>query len=45
MSDVQLMLVIFANIDSAIAHKYGHGFQPAMATIRKLFKYDYVHTV
>ena len=44
-SDVQLMLVVFTNINSSMAHEYGCGFRPAMAAIRKLFRYKHVHTM
>ena len=38
------MIVVFANIDSAMAHEYGLKIQPAMAAILKLFGYRCIHT-
>ena len=43
-SDAQLVLVLFATIESNIAHEYGCEFQPTMAAIHKLFEYNYIHT-
>ena len=43
-TDLQLVLGIFANIDDTMDHDYDREFRPAMAAIHKLFKYNYVHT-
>ena len=43
--EAQLVLTVFANIASVMAHEYGREFRSAMAAIRKLFGHQYDHTV
>ena len=42
--NAQIVLILSANNDSAVAHDYGCEFRPVMAAICKLFGHKYVHT-